>query len=119
MDKKIKARWVKALRSGRYQQGTGQLRSGENFCCLGVLCDLYVKSKKRSWVKHPQDPETMLLKGSKEADVLPRAVAEWAGLGRNNRDPEVTNGSYSTYLSTLNDTGYSFEKISKLIEKQL
>lgn len=44
MDPIIKAKWVKALRSGRYRQAKGQLwvddlfppnRSG--YCCLGVL----------------------------------------------------------------------------------
>lgn len=41
MNPEIKARWVAALRSGEYEQATGQLRNehGE-FCCLGVLCDL-------------------------------------------------------------------------------
>ena len=36
--------WIDALRSGRYTQGTGSLRSGigksKDYCCLGVLCDL-------------------------------------------------------------------------------
>lgn len=52
MDAKIKARWVKALRSGKYLQGQQQLRTvnSENpkqdqFCCLGVLCDIVDKSK--------------------------------------------------------------------------
>ena len=32
--------WLEALRSGDYQQGTGQLcKRGEKFCCLGVLAD--------------------------------------------------------------------------------
>lgn len=46
MDKTWKRRWVKALRSGEYQQGTGTLcrfdpREGSlQFCCLGVLADI-------------------------------------------------------------------------------
>lgn len=44
-------KWVAALRSGNYKQGKGRLRtSGENgkqdeFCCLGVWCDLRSKPK--------------------------------------------------------------------------
>lgn len=38
MDKKLKAKWVRALRSGRYKQGKGLLQRGERNCCLGVLC---------------------------------------------------------------------------------
>lgn len=41
MDFALKNQWVKALRSGNYEQGKNLLRSKENkFCCLGVLCDL-------------------------------------------------------------------------------
>ena len=29
--------WVKALRSGKYIQGTGQLHRDGSYCCLGVL----------------------------------------------------------------------------------
>lgn len=35
-----KKRWLKALRSGEYKQGVGYLKNGDEFCCLGVLCDL-------------------------------------------------------------------------------
>ena len=35
--------WARALRSGKYAQGNGYLRSKadvDEFCCLGVACDL-------------------------------------------------------------------------------
>lgn len=34
MDKKIKAKWVKALRSGGRRQGRGYLRSGRRQCWI-------------------------------------------------------------------------------------
>jgi len=38
LPKKIKKKWLKALRSGEYGQTKGVLTDGEgNFCCLGVL----------------------------------------------------------------------------------
>jgi hypothetical protein len=40
MDAKLKAKWVKALRSGEYKQARKKLRDGENYCCLGVLCQI-------------------------------------------------------------------------------
>lgn len=40
MDAKIKAKWIAALRSGSYQQGTETLRAKNKYCCLGVLCDV-------------------------------------------------------------------------------
>lgn len=36
-----KKRWLKALRSGEYEQGAQYLKTPDGaFCCLGVLCDL-------------------------------------------------------------------------------
>lgn len=40
MNQELKAKWVEALRSGRYSQDTGTLRSGYGFCCIGVLLDV-------------------------------------------------------------------------------
>lgn len=41
MDKELKAKWVAALRSGKYKQGKGVLRGHSNaYCCLGVLCEV-------------------------------------------------------------------------------
>lgn len=37
MDAELKRKWVKALRSGRYEQGAGALHDGKRYCCLGVL----------------------------------------------------------------------------------
>lgn len=37
MDKKLKTKWIKALRSGKYKQGSGRLKKGNTYCCLGVL----------------------------------------------------------------------------------
>jgi hypothetical protein len=50
MDAILKAEWVEALRSGRYQQGHGVLRSGDEYCCLGVLCDVIDSDK---WMVYP------------------------------------------------------------------
>ncbi len=46
MDADLKQRWVAALRSGQYEQGTDYLVSEHpdagraQYCCLGVLCEL-------------------------------------------------------------------------------
>ena len=37
MNQKLKEKWVKALTSGEYQQGGGQLERHGAYCCLGVL----------------------------------------------------------------------------------
>jgi len=48
MDNDLKQKWVNALRSGNYTQGRRVLRTADNeYCCLGVLCDVTDQSK---WV---------------------------------------------------------------------
>lgn len=40
MQKDVRDRWVKALRSGDYEQGAGRLCNKNKYCCLGVLNDV-------------------------------------------------------------------------------
>lgn len=42
MNKKLKQKWIKALRSGEFKQCTGQLKAPKvkEYCCLGVLCNI-------------------------------------------------------------------------------
>ena len=54
MTPELKAKWVEALRSGRYAQGNRRMRTRsvlgvrDTYCCLGVLCD--VAGKRWDWV---------------------------------------------------------------------
>lgn len=48
MNEELKARWVAALRSGKYRQGRGSLVSASvlgqlSYCCLGVACEIFHK----------------------------------------------------------------------------
>jgi len=60
MEASLKAKWIEALRSGKYKQGRWALRTrsgkykqgrwalrtkSDDFCCLGVLCDISGVSK--------------------------------------------------------------------------
>lgn len=40
MDAQLKQKWVEALRSGKYEQGRGQLFDDGKYCCLGVFCQV-------------------------------------------------------------------------------
>lgn len=114
MNTEIKARWQEALRSGKYQQGTGRLRSddGLSFCCLGVLCDLY---SPELWEKRPKPNggEYYNYKASvsdRMITALPSHVCLWSGLKDN--DP-IING---LHLSEMNDEGRSFAEIAEALE---
>lgn len=48
MKTEYKQKWIDALRSGKYKQGRGILKTVDGeFCCLGVLCDVY---NNEGWV---------------------------------------------------------------------
>jgi hypothetical protein len=110
MNKRIKARWVKALRSGRYKQGRNMLRTDDGkFCCLGVLCDLHSKSTGTAWGTDGRY--------FGNSATLPLPVMEWAGL---DLAPELTIGGSTLFASEHNDEGsWRFSTIAKAIEAQL
>lgn len=86
-------KWAKALRSGQYQQTTGELNNKDGFCCLGVACKLFIKK------------EDITYDGSFIAGGMPKQqhkVPQWLRVV--NTEFEATVG---TALSSLNDEGYS------------
>jgi len=108
MNQDILHQWTEALYSGAYIQGIYTLRSPDNaFCCLGVLCDLYVKSNPDQWTLRSNG--TYALGG--ESSILPDKVAIWAGLA--STSPEVTYNEESIEIVELNDEkGLDFKTIA-------
>lgn len=103
--------WAKDLRSGEYQQITGQLREGDNGrCCLGVACDTYKRlTGKGSW----EDDIFVTDENDFSSSELPRVVMLFFGLYK--RDPELDGDTTAT---TLNDQlERTFEEIADLVEK--
>ena len=148
MNEQVKKMWVDALRSGEYKQGQNVLHAynsvgEERFCCLGVLCDIAVKHNvvARSDEARRNFPSIDNLQtagfsyGWQSAMVdLPVEVIEWAGLPFcsdegdldyfNHGDPLVVATDEwgevaEKNISTLNDSGWSFSDIAKIIEEQL
>jgi hypothetical protein len=112
MKKTVMKKWVSALRSGKYKQGAGQLRdSDDQFCCLGVLCDLHRRETGRGrWRKG-----TYFCDDDCHYEVAPDAVADWAGL--NERNPILPRAFASGSLAGLNDAGEEFADIADHIEE--
>jgi len=124
MNQQIKEHWVAALRSGEYQQTTGELRNGNGFCCLGVLCDLYLKEKGKQWEVVSED---CFYFPALNLEVLPKEVMDWAELSSYNPNVTVERFNHAIQedtplnieLSYLNDTDHDFKMIAALIEEQL
>ena len=114
MKPKIKKKWLKALRSGEYAQCKKVLVNNiDEFCCLGVLCDI---SDKGEWIDPKSKDNHYIGKWHYELDKydedwaeLPAGISTWSEI---NPDEEVT-------LTRMNDAGYSFKEIADYIEKNL
>lgn len=122
MKEEIKTKWLEALRSGKYKQGRTCLRNSDvdthEYCCLGVLCDLYKDTEGGNWTDHDSFVDN---RGNWESVYLPLAVIGWAGLSDNNPEiNEITDQDFApTSLAGANDYGLSFLKIADIIEKEL
>lgn len=121
MKEDIKRRWIEALKSGEYEQGSGALRDGDTYCCLGVLCDLHDKmhDRKKTWKNSSKHIGYNDYSYGGQTAILPQMVAKWAGL--QSHDPKVSggdNGEHMT-LSAANDFGFSFAQIADMIEEYL
>lgn len=97
----LKARWVKALRSGKFKQAEGTLKgeavSGDGtvgYCCLGVLCAISkpVRDQVDKW---------------ESASLLDDPVGSSV----------VLDGEVQNTLASKNDAGESFRKIAYYIER--
>ena len=108
MNQRIKKMWLAALRSGEYQQTTGQLKDDLGFCCLGVLCDLHAKETGNEWKGYYY---------YKNEDFLPFEVKKWASVDSCNPRTRELGGRQLTSLN--DDHDYSFAQIADVIERDL
>lgn len=111
MNQDIKAEWVAALRSGKYEQTNGALKDEDGFCCLGVLCDVVKDRVGLSWRKLEGSCVTLTMGDA--TGSLPTQVSIFAGL---NTSPMVGKDS----LIYLNDIKrLNFKAIADAIEAHL
>ena len=101
----VRKAWVKALRSGQYNQGKYSLciptPIGSQYCCLGILAELAVQQgiveKNGTFY-------------DKQSIFLSPTIMKWAGL-------RSSDGAYQgSALSIKNDSDISFTKIADIIE---
>jgi hypothetical protein len=105
--------WVTALRSGKYKQGTGQLKNYDGaMCCLGVACDISGLGSWRgeTYVVSPYDLSRT---------NLPQAVIDYFSVDSANptllTSPE---GNDLTAISANDVRHMSFNEIADLLEQR-
>lgn len=122
MNKEIKEKWLEALRSGEYKQARSTLRIYDNYCCLGVLCNIYHKETGNGeWKALYEDVFRFYSPNDNERYTLTTDIINWAGLNENvnPRNPIVKYKEQEEFLATLNDNGISFDNLANIIEKEL
>lgn len=107
MDAELKTKWVAALRSGKYEQGRGQLRTiNDLYCCLGVLGDLMLPN---GWEPHPSGKGIgFTLNGS--YSMLPVEL---------NTVADLYYGDERTLVGLNDVEGADFNRIADYIEEKL
>lgn len=105
MKKATKTKWVKALRSGDYRQGKSVLKRstkslGEQYCCLGVLCEV------AGLTAHKVNTEWYYAESRVQ---LPYELRTELGI----------NSSEQNHLIGMNDEGNNFNTIADWIEENL
>jgi hypothetical protein len=116
MRKEIADLWCDALESGEYTQGIQALCSNGEYCCLGVLTDLYNKKFGDLYIYR----RGCFLCYDNQESVLPKKVVEWAGMRTS--DGTITNlkiNKINYYnLTCLNDfSEWDFKEISGFIKE--
>ena len=103
MDKKLKAKWISALRSGGYQQGRFYLRDDEGrYCCLGILHKIITGEEPgKCWTDEPVVARPDLMKFIDDPS------------------PTVAGETVQNTLVLMNDNGKTFPEIADYIEKNL
>ncbi len=93
MNSSLKHDWALALRSGKYIQGRGALRTVDRrYCAMGVLYDLIVSTEERNFTW---------------GTYVPEAVLQRIGLSTRAQ----------SFIAQLNDGGYSFEAIADVVDR--
>mgnify|MGYP001583865293 CR=1 FL=1 len=118
MNKTIKELWIKELESDNYKHGTFKLKqeigSQTRHCCLGVLCEVHRKLKKKGesvWERHQVEEHDMsaFYHYKNRGSALHEDLLEWAELDSNQQWD----------LVAINDNSRDYSRQIKFIKEKL
>lgn len=128
MDKKLKTKWLRALKSGKYAKAEGQMciKAGEGdedgllapadhdrLCCLGVLCEVAnMPYRATDGGTGRMDPPRLVL-GLSDKDVSVLAALN------DNRDVAILDLDVTLPVPTVKRNPKDFRRVIKYIEKNL
>ena len=98
--------WIKALRSGEYNQGQGRLVTKDGYCCLGVLAK--IKNKLDEYNMFMNNPNYLV-----DTDIDGNITYYYLPIG------DVSNGLDQNTLMHMNDNYKTFDEIADFIEANM
>jgi len=114
MNAKIAEKWITALESGKYKQGRHYLRNlSDAYCCLGVLCDLYLKETGEGEWSKEEGVCYSIADGS--GGLLPESVRNWAEM-RSKTGNYITRSLIADNDNNSDGGGKSFVEIAGIIK---
>jgi len=118
MRQDIADKWIVALRSGEYKQGSDYLCDSGYHCCLGVLCELYMEhTGDLLYASLKRDDGVVSYGGYTE--TLPIEVMKWSGVSTETGsiyDSDMQDVFSS--LAEMNDSGHTFDELADIIHQQ-
>jgi hypothetical protein len=107
MKESLKKEWIAALRSGEYKQGEGFLHTAdtEEFCCLGVLCDIAIDG---DWIATTSGSGRPVWSLDGSSGMPTGGTLDQLGL----------RASVASRLAAMNDSDDSFEKIARYLSRK-
>lgn len=111
MNPEVKAKWLEALRSDKYEQGKEFLRTKDNkFCCLGVLIDIVDPSLWK---------ETKIFNNGEAYNASDKEDINCAMPPESFQDSVDLDPCYAVALAMANDEGSTFAEIADMIEEDI
>lgn len=87
MEKNVKEKYLKALRSSKFRQAKDFLKLRSNFCALGLLCEIYRREVKRGkWVgpfigkRGEKDAYCFKVNGEFSIELPSKTICDWASV---------------------------------------
>lgn len=134
MSPELKAKWVKALRSGEFEQARSKLHrkidGQDSYCCIGVLCTLVpgLNVTRSLPIYYEGSDRAFTVKYNDENSFIPIAVAtaifpkeiytndmQFDIAYSKPDDPYFENHRRDYWITQLNDGGFTFAQIADLI----
>lgn len=117
MHKKIKRKWLEAMRGGRFVFGDQVLFDGDCHCPLGVLCEVFREEKLAAGESAPEWQKAeghLTLDG--EMSKLPAKVMNWAGLKTPWPTVRTPEGEAVELTELLGRRKFTMAEVADLVE---